>query len=289
MYKFHDYEKFTKEDLFDFSKQSTIGCGGVAKYAFFPQSQTELISLIAALKKDDNPYFIVGNLSNVLPPDGETQTAVVGLKYFHRIREGKSVFVQSGCKGADLLRYCVAHGKSGAEFLVGIPCTIGGALYMNAGVGGRYISDIVESVTIAGKNGVQVVPFRDCAYGYKTSRFMQTDEIILGANLRLEEDRQENVRLLMRQYAQKRANLPKGKSMGCVFKNPAGISAGALIERSGLKGVRFGGAVVSKIHANFIINEGATSSEIKQLISFIKERVQKTQGITLQEEIRYFQ
>ena len=287
--RFNAYEDFTKESGFDFALHSTIGCGGKAETLFCPKTERELSALRLQLKKDKFPFFIVGNLSNVLPPDGEVEAAIISLKHLKQIVASDTVYVGAGVTSSALLRSMQSIGKSGAEFLAGIPCTLGGALYMNAGVNGAHISDIVDSVIAVSDGGVKVLSLSDCDYGYKNSRFMQTDEIILGAHLRLHNKDAQTVKEKIKGYLQKRAHLPKGKSMGCVFKNPQNVSmtAGELIERSGLKGKRIGGARIADLHANFIINDGATSAEIKALIAFVKNEVYKRQGITLEEEIRY--
>jgi UDP-N-acetylmuramate dehydrogenase len=179
-------------------------------------------------------------------------------------------------------------GYTGAEFFAGIPCTLGGMLYMNGGVGGRYVADIVKTVRVI-RNGVAVdLTVEECEYSYKNSAFMRTNDFILGALLRLEKSDKQTIEEEIRRWLAKRAHLPKGKSMGCVFKNPQGVSAGALIEGAGLKGARVGGAKVSELHANFIINDkNATAEEIRALIHKIKTAVYKTYGVSLEEEIRY--
>ena len=281
------YRAFTKETPFDFAKRSTIGCGGTARYAFRPKTEAEAFALFRQLQSDRLAYFPMGNLSNVLPPDGETETIVVDMKALRGVSSDKGVYVQAGVTSGLLLQYCLAQGKGGAEFLAGIPCTLGGAIYMNAGVDGGHLSDIVANVTVVEDGKVNILSSTDCAFGYKTSRFMQTGGVIIGARLRLKDYAQTDIRENIKRFVGKRAHLPKGKSMGCIFKNPDGISAGALIEKSGLKGFSMGRAKVSERHANFIINQGATATEIRALIAWIKEKVHETQGIALQEEIRY--
>ena len=156
---------------------------------------------------------------------------------------------------------------------------------MNAGVSGRYFAEIVRSVIVYENGGLKTYPKEECGYSYKNSRFMQGG-LILAVVLNLENATPETVSQNVRAYANRRAKLPAGKSMGCVFKNPDGISAGALIERAGLKGMRVGGAVVSTEHANFIINEGgATVADVQTLIQAVKVEVLRNSGVTLIEEI----
>ena len=278
-----------KETPFDYAKRSSIGCGGSAPVAFYPASVEELISLVAELHRKGQPFTVLGNLTNVLPPDCESQTAVVSTKSLTGIEETDSgVFALAGVTSGRLLKACKNLRLSGAEFLEGIPCTLGGALYMNAGVSGTYISEITESVTVLRSGKLVVLEKADCKYAYKSSAFMSSNDVIVGARLKLKQTTEEEISEKIRHYRERRAHLPKGKSMGCVFKNPDGEIAGKLIEGAGLKGLRVGGAVVSTVHANFIINDrNATSAQIKTLIALIKNAVFAQYKIRLEEEIRY--
>ena len=204
------------------------------------------------------------------------------------VQIGKDTYVSAGAKSSEFLRACRYARKSGAEFLAGIPCTLGGALYMNAGVSGEYIAEIVKSVRVLRDGHIIDLPVEECKYSYKNSVFMERKDVILGATLCLTDASERNITEKEKYYLERRAHLPKGKSMGCVFKNPIGTTAGALIEGAGLKGLRVGGAKVSEKHANFIINEqNATAEEIKSLISLIKNAVKSQYGTELSEEIQY--
>lgn len=274
------------ESPFDFAKHSTIGCGGFARMAYYPQTEQEAVYLLSTLK---DGWVTVGNLSNVLPSDEGTNRAVICTKKLTEIREKTDgVFVSAGVTSGALLRYMKDVGYTGAEFFAGIPCTLGGMLYMNGGAGGKYVADIVKNVRVI-REGVAVdLPVEECEYSYKHSVFMCTDDFILGALLHLEKADKQTITEEISRWLAKRAHLPKGRSMGCVFKNPQGVFAGALIEGAGLKGARVGGAKVSELHANFIINDkDATSEEIRVLIQKIKTAVYEKYGVTLQEEIRY--
>ncbi len=273
-----------------FAKKSTIACGGVAPVAVYPETLDECKTLLRYLQGDKLPYIVVGNLSNVLPSSGVYNKVVVCTKHLRGMHFEKGVFIEAGVTSGAFLRACKTQGLSGGEFLTGIPCTIGGALYMNAGVAGGYIGDIVESVTVI-RDGEMVTLTKDeCGYAYKKSAFMQSRDCIVGANLRLYKAEEKEILDKIRSYAKRRRHLPKGKSMGCVFKNPSGISAGQLIECAGLKGLRVGGAHISPLHANFILNDiGATSEQIKTLIAIIKNAVFAQYNIRLEEEIRYLE
>ncbi len=283
-----NYLDFTLEESFDFAKNSSIGCGGMAAIAFYPQNVAELAALVAKLKKDGAKYYVLGNLTNVLPPDGFSQTVVISMKKLSSMAFGETVFAYAGVTSGALLRACRNEKRSGAEFLNGIPCTLGGALYMNAGADGKYISEIVESVLVLRKGERRILSLKGCEYSYKKSVFMENEDIILGASLRLEHATEESILEKENYYQKRRLHLPKGRSMGCVFKNPTGNSAGVLIEGCGLKGMRVGGAVISTEHANFILNDrGATSTDVRALITVAKNAVYAQYGIRLEEEIRY--
>lgn len=287
--RFAEYSAFAFQTPFDFSKHSTIGCGGIAEIAFSPRSVSETVALVKKLRSDGVSYRVLGKLSNVLPPDGKSKTAVILLKELREITKTQTgVFAYAGVSVGELRTACKNYGKSGVEFLSGIPCTLGGALYMNAGVQGYYIGDVVESVYILRDGETRLLSVSECGYAYKKSVFMQNNDIILGALLRLKDGTKAEIEERERAFVARRAHLPKGRSMGCVFKNPVGAFAGELIERSGLKGMSIGGAKISETHGNFILNEdGATSAEIKDLIMLIKNAVFSQYGIRLEEEIQY--
>jgi len=281
------YQGFDRETPFDFSRRSSIGCGGKAALAFYPKTVEELAFLARELSMDGIPFYTLGNLTNVLPCEGAIDKAIVCTRKM-RLETNESRFFSVGVSATALLALCQRQGLSGAEFLAGIPCTLGGALYMNAGVSGRYIAEIVDSVRVLYRGKITTLSQQDCRFSYKKSVFMDEDCVLLGATLRLVDSTQSQIRENVETYQRRRAHLPKGKSMGCVFKNPKGFSAGALIERTGLKGLRIGGAKISEEHANFIINDkNATAREITSLITMIKNAVYAQYGILLEEEIRY--
>ena len=283
------YARYTKEIPYSFTSHSSIGVGGESAVAFFPTTTEEVRSLITELKKDGVPVHILGNLSNVLPCGGVSKRVVVNMKKLRGVQvNGNGLTVQAGTTAGALLAECKRLALSGVEFLTGIPCTIGGALYMNAGVGGAYIGELVQSVTALYNGKMVTLSQSDCQYAYKQSVFMQDEFVILNANLRLTADSVQVIQTRINDYNQRRKHLPKGKSMGCVFKNPSGAMAGKLIDGAGLKGMRVGGAVVSNEHANFIINDKhATATDIKRLIQLVKNAVFAQYKIKLEEEIRY--
>ncbi len=287
-FDFSTYVEFTRRSPFDFSKNSSIGCGGFAPVAFYPQSVTETTSLVDRLQEEGIPYCVLGNLTNVLPLDGGYNGAVVSAKRLLGITVGERLFAYAGETSASLLQACKRAGLSGGEFLCGVPCTVGGAVYMNAGAAGRYLSELVESVLVLRKGKRITLSAEDCAYAYKKSVFMENNDLILGVTLRLRKRSVEEIEKREEYYLFRRRHLPKGRSMGCVFKNPEGAIAGELVERSGLKGMRVGGAKISEAHGNFIINDGgATAKDVLALVSMMKNAVYSQYGVELKEEIRY--
>ncbi len=280
-----------EEKPFLFAKHASISCGGYARVAYYPENERQIAALIEELTKKQTPFYVVGNMSNVLPTDGESRRKFVLTKKMKTLedRDG-AVYAAAGVTSAELLRFCKKAGKTGAEFLEGIPCTLGGALYMNAGVSGEYIQNIVQSVTVLENGKVYELSQADCNYAYKRSVFMNGSFVILGASLLLKNADEDEVERRIEVYRNRRMHLPKGKSMGCVFKNPEGEVAGRLIEGAGLKGLKVGGAKISETHANFIINEGgATSRQIRTLIDIVKNAVFAQYKIRLEEEIRYLE
>ena len=271
------------------AKYTTIGCGGIADAIFFPSTIEQLVELIVYLQSDGVPFDILGQGANVLSADDLSGKVIVCTKRVNVISvQEESVFVSAGVSSSALLKTCREFGLSGAEFFTGIPSTMGGALYMNAGVADGHIADIVQSVLILRDGRIQKLSKEECQYGYKTSVFMHTNDIILGATLSLKTAALREIDDKTLAFRARRTHLPKGRSMGCIFKNPTGHFAGCLIEKAGLKGLRIGGAVVSSEHANFIINDqNATSSDVRHLIETVKNAVFAQYKIRLEEEIRY--
>ena len=283
-----EYGDVPHEENFDFSLRSSIGVGGKARLAFFPRTAEEAVRLLDAFDGSGVQYHILGNLTNVLPPE-TTESIVVSTANLRGVqRREKGVFAYAGTRSSEFLRYLEGAELTGAEFLAGIPCTLGGAAFMNAGVSGKYLSEIVESVLFYSEKQLQVLPVTECEYAYKNSLFMQKKGAILGVNFRLKNSDKANIERERIFYMSKRVHLPKGKSMGCVFKNPTNGVAGKLIEGAGLKGLHFGGAKIAEEHANFVINaENATVEDVKTLISLMKNAVFAQYKIRLEEEIRY--
>ena len=271
---------------FSFARHTTIGCGGTALLAAYPKDGESLALLLKTLAQENVPYCFLGAGANVLPSDGVFEGVVVRFSNLSALSaDGTRIFAGAGVTAGALCRFARENGLSGFEPFTGIPSTVGGGITMNAGVAEGHFSDLVEEVV--GVVDGELVHFtaKDCAFSEKTSVF-QSGIAVVQAVLVGEECPQAEILRRTRYFREKRKHLPKGRSMGCTFVNPAGVSAGKLIEECGLKGVCLGGARVSEKHANFILNEDGSASDVSALIAFVSGEVERKTGIRLREEIR---
>jgi len=271
---------------------TTFRIGGKALALCNIKKLTELKNLIVYLNTEKIPYVILGKGSNVLISDSGFQGVVLRLKgKFEKITHKRnSLIAGAGVKIPSLLRYCIMHSIKGLEFLAGIPGTVGGAVSMNAGAFGKEICQCIEKILILKRDGEMCIKnISDLKFSYRNLS-IETGAIILYAWFKVEQGDREEIKRKIRNYLEKRKRTqPIGfHSAGCIFKNPKGDFAGRLIEKAGLKGLKIGGAVVSDIHANFILNEGnAKASDVLALIKEIKERIKDKEGINLETEIRF--
>ncbi len=265
--------------------------GGPADWLFEPEDADDLAHFLAAIP-ESLPRMILGLGSNVLIRDGGVEGVVIHLAgtLNQRLRvDPERVELGAGLACAQAARFCANEGLTGAEFLAGIPGTIGGALAMNAGAWGGEIWPLVDWVeTMDGRGLRRVRTPDDYAIGYREARGVE-GELFLRAVLHLQPGdpsaAKERIQGLLRERAERQPlGLP---SCGSVFRNPEGGHAAALIEQAGLKGLRQGLAEVSRKHANFITNDGhATAADIERLIETVQQEVQKKFGVRLQPEVR---
>ncbi len=274
------------EPAFSFARHTSIGTGGSALVAAYPTCAEEGAALLTYLKQEKIPYYPLGAGANVLPPDGSFEGVILRFSRVKSLYADKTtVYAGAGVTGGALLKF--AHNKSlgGIEWLTGIPTTVGGGVCMNAGVQEGHFGSVVKKVLAIEGGKPFILSQEDCRFGVKNSVFMN-GIVIFGAYFTLRNTSKEEIERKRCYFMGKRAHLPKGKSMGCTFLNFNGESAGAIIERCGCKGLCVGGAHVSNEHANFIINNGGTSSDVSSLIALVKRRVYEREGILLHEEIR---
>ena len=267
---------------------TTFGSGGKVNYLFEPQNAKALRALQKLLLESKTPYRVIGGGSNLLIDDRGFEGALIRLSRFDRMeREGRELCVGAGVKLPLLARRAATESLSGVEFACGIPGTAGGAAAVNAGAFGQSLSDVLEEVTVLTREGeIARIPARDLGFEYHRATLPQ-GAILLGLNLCLTQCDGETVKESMRVMNQKRrATQPRQPSAGSVFGRVNGIPAALLIEKTGLKGTRIGGAELSRIHCNFIVNAGgATTADYFALAEKVRKKVGETFGVTPQYEV----
>ena len=275
-----------KELNFSFARHTTIGSGGCAAVALYPSDILQAAACIAFLENNGVPYCFLGAGANVLPRDGAFEGAVIRFQRMKTLSFENELYADAGVTGGELLSFAERHSVTGFEPFAGIPTTVGGGVAMNAGIPERHFCDLVVRVVACKKGEIQTLSNEMCRFSQKSSVFLEEKIAVLGVYYKAEHLPQAEIRERTKHYLERRAHLPKGRSMGCTFVNPEGISAGALIDGCGLKGRRVGRAFISEEHANFIINEGACSEDIARLIDEVKNEVFRKTGILLREEVR---
>lgn len=266
-------------------KHTTFRAGGNADYLVTPTSKEEIIELL----KIDIPKTVIGNGSNLLVKDGGIRGLVIQLSKNDRYTINENVIeAGSGIFVAKLSQLALKEGLTGLEFACGIPGTLGGAIYMNAGAYGGEMSNVVVETEFLKENG-EIETITDHQFAYRKSIFQNMNGIILSSRLKLEKGNVDEIKSKMDEYKTARntkqpINFP---SAGSTFKRPEGYFAGKLIEDAGLKGYRIGGAEVSTLHAGFVINaDNATSKDILELISYIQKTVNEKFGVNLETEVK---
>lgn len=272
---------------------SSFRIGGTARLALFPQTKAQLLTCLDLARRENIPFEIVGNGSNLLFPDG----VYTGLMIFTRnLRAaeltGDTVTAEAGVPLPALAVEALRAGLSGLEFAQGIPGTVGGGVFMNAGAFGGCMADVTAWSEWYDCESGETGRFEGDSqrFGIRTSIYEREKRyILLGAGLKLRADDPNAIRARMEDFRDRRRRtqpieLP---SAGSIFRHPPGAYAGRLIEDCGLKGTRIGGAEVSAKHAGFIVNMGgATAGDVADLIALIRERVERQTGYRLECEIR---
>ena len=273
------------------SKHNYFGIGGNAA-AYFEVSTTDELAYVAQLKKRCHvPVAIIGRGSNLLVSDAGYPGIVIRLSgEFNRLEFNQNrVEVGAGVSLPRLSKIAASHGLSGVEFALGIPGSVGGALIMNAGAWGNSFGDLVERVQVMTDEGeLADLSHDDAQFSYRHSG-LKPYFCVTGATLTLtHSDAKEVDNLMQDLYNQKITSQPFAEeNAGCMFKNPPGHSAGKLIDECGLKGHRIGGAEVSKIHGNFILNlDDATAHDVLSLVRHIQTHVKQERGVDLEMEVQ---
>lgn len=282
------------EENYSLANCTWYGLGGPAKYFVKPRTIEELEQVTNRCRENNIPVRVLGFGSNLLVNDKGLQAAVIKLEseQFSQVDfDGRQVTAWAGAEMSKLVLTCVKKGLSGVECLTGIPGSIGGSVRMNAGGNFGDIGASVEKVTLMDSDGKVFEKSKpELIFDYRQTNI--TAPYILNATLELNEgDPEQILRTVKEIWIYKKNNQPLNtRNSGCIFKNPRGLSAGALIDRAGLKGLKIGGAVVSEKHANFIVAEkGCKSSDVMQLIEKIKKTVKKQFDVALELEIEIWE
>jgi UDP-N-acetylmuramate dehydrogenase len=265
---------------------TTWRVGGPADYFVNAETNNDVKEAIIFANTNKIPFVIIGNGSNILVNDKGFRGIVIKLSNKEiKLASKNKITCSAGLQLSQLLKFINEKNLYGAEFLWGIPGTIGGAIVGNAGMNNQEIKDILINITTVDKDGkIKKIRKSDIKFSYRNSELKKKNMIILSAELKLSN---KNIAELKNLH-KKRSNQPKGFSAGSVFKNPSKkIAAGKLIDEASLKGKKIGGAEVSKTHGNFILNKkNAKASDILKLIEEIQKRIKNKFGVQLKREIR---
>jgi len=275
---------------------STLKVGGSADAVILPKSKDELVQLVGRLTAEQLPWRVIGRGSNILVADQGVDGVVIILgRDFGTIRQlseatGPQLLVEAGCSLTRLSNWCSKRGLSGLEFVIGIPGSVGGAIIMNAGAWGSEIGQVVRAVELLDPTGQlecwQLTPEDFCYRGWRQPH----GKVVVAGVFAVSPDDTSAINERCQRYAKQRAaKQPKGvASAGSFFKNPPGEAAGRLIEQAGLKGLRVGGAQVSSVHANFLINLGtATADDFQQLMMLVQKKVHEQFAVHLHPEVEF--
>jgi len=268
--------------------------GGPVQAMVFPESEEQLIQAITLLQTADITPLLIGNGSNILANDAPIARIAIktqdGVSRLERLDEN-TIYASAGTRLARLATFARDEALTGLEFAHGIPGTLGGAVFMNAGAYGGEMAGVVRRVHYLDSNLTRQVAEHDtCAFAYRHSRFMDTKELILGADLTLTSDDPNEIGARMTELAEKRRtsqplDLPSG---GSTFKRPKTGYAAAMIDQAGLKGYTVGGAQVSEKHAGFVVNRGnATCADVLAVMAHVQEVVFAQTGVHLEPEVEF--
>ncbi|MCG0274822.1 MAG: UDP-N-acetylmuramate dehydrogenase [Thermosediminibacteraceae bacterium] len=266
--------------------------GGPADIMVLPQNAEEIKKVVMLCKQKDVPIFIMGNGTNLLVRDKGIRGVVVKIaQNFNDIEvQGNLIKAKAGVLLSVVARTALENHLTGMEFASGIPGTLGGAIVMNAGAYDGEMADVVKEVVVMDLNGeVFSMNKEDLGFSYRWCKLQSGGKIVLEAKLELKAGKYEDIKKKMEEFSARRRmkqplNMP---SAGSAFKRPPGNYAGYLIEKAGLKGFKVGDAMVSDLHAGFIVNTGnATAEDVLRLIEIIQQRVKEEFGILLEPEIK---
>lgn len=273
------------------AKYTYTKVGGPADLLAFPRSRQELQKLVTFAKKNNLEWIVLGNSSNLIVRDGGIRGLVIMLEKMSTITvSGYVIEAEAGANLIETTKVASRHSLTGFEFACGIPGSVGGAVYMNAGAYGGEIAHVLTSAQLLTRDGeIITLESRDLRFGYRHSAVQESGAIVLSAKFALKPGdytliTQEMARLTHLRELKQPLELP---SCGSVFKRPPGYFAGALISEANLKGYRIGGVEVSTKHAGFMVNvDNGTATDYENLIASVIEKVKEHSGVTLEPEVR---
>ena len=265
--------------------------GGPADLLVFPRSVEQVQRVLAAVKQENLPLTVLGNASNLIVKDGGIRGLVMILTDMQElVIEGNQLKAASGAALIEASRQAATAGLTGLEFACGIPGSIGGAIYMNAGAYGGEVKDVISQVEVVTRDGqLKTYAGADCDFSYRHSRFQEGDEVILGVTFDLAPGDQSTIDSKVAELTHLRQSKQplEYPSCGSVFKRPEGYFAGKLIQDAGLQGYQVGGAQVSTKHAGFIVNvDHATATDYLEVIEHIRLVVWARTGVFMEPEVR---
>lgn len=272
---------------------TTFRIGGPAACLALPETVQQLQNLLQYARERQVPVLLLGGGSNLLCPDEGLEMLVIKTREsLNRLElmDPTHIRAESGVSMARLAQFAAQNGLSGLEFAQGIPGTVGGGIYMNAGAYGGEMCQVVTASTFVTKAGeAGTLHGEEHGFSYRKSAYMESDNVIVSAEFELTPADPAGIRETMQDLAARRREKQplEYPSAGSAFKRPQGAYAAALIDHCGLRGLQVGGAAVSEKHAGFIVNlGGATADDVKKLIALVQQRVEKETGFRLEPEIR---
>ncbi|MEQ3456942.1 UDP-N-acetylmuramate dehydrogenase [Enterococcus cecorum] len=273
------------------NKYTFTKTGGPADFLAFPKSVTEVKALLEECRQNNLPWMVLGNASNLIVRDGGIRGLVIMLEKLNHIEvNGNQITSQAGAKLIDTTYVALEHHLTGFEFACGIPGSIGGAVFMNAGAYGGEIKDVFVSCEVLYPDGqIKTLSAKEMAFSYRHSAIQKQHCIVLSATFALQAGNYAEIKAKMDELTHLRASKQplEYPSCGSVFKRPVGHYTGPLIEQAGLKGMTIGGAQVSEKHAGFIVNiNHATATDYVNLIQYIQKVIKEKFDVTLETEVR---
>lgn len=272
------------------ARHTSLKVGGPADLLLYPADLEDLQEVLIRLREERIPYRVLGGGSNLLVRDGGIRGCVISLKNFRELRllDPVRMEVAAGVPSAAVSRFAAKHSLTGLEFLCAIPGTFGGAVAVNAGAHGRDVVERVETLITVDSAGLRVWGRHELVFSYRYLK-LEPGEVVVSAVLKLEQGDLPAIAEKMAGFLAHRSEAQRIEfpNAGSFFKNPPRQSAWRLIDEAGLRGITIGGAQVSEVHANFLVNRGgATANDFLKLARIIKERVREEAGVELEEEVR---